>query len=127
MVPTIWKKKFEELQKLVAIAPKYPKADFALGKALLKKGDLQGAVTHLQTAVAADAKSGEAHYQLGLALSRSGRKAEGAAAMAKSRELNADNQRQQAANLDLREGRALLEAGGQNRRSVNPVQTRSGR
>jgi tetratricopeptide (TPR) repeat protein len=105
-------KEIEELQKLVAIAPKYPKAEFALGKALLKKGDLQGAVTHLQAAVGADAKSGEAQYQLGLALSRAGRKVEGTAAMAKSRELNADNQRQQAANLDLREGRTLLEANG---------------
>ncbi len=110
--PDNLQKEIEELQKLVAIAPKYPKADFALGKALLKKGDLQGAITHLQAAVEADAKSGEAQYQLGLALSRAGRKAEGAAAMAKSRELNADNQRQQSANLDLREGRALLEESG---------------
>jgi len=112
-------KEIEELQKLLAIAPNYPKADFALGKALLKKGDLEGAVTHLQTAVAADPKSGEAQYQLGLALSRAGGKAEGAAAMAKSRELNAENQRQQASNLDLREGRALLETGGKTDEALN--------
>jgi tetratricopeptide (TPR) repeat protein len=105
-------KEIAELQKLLAIEPKYPRAEFALGKALLKAGNAAEAVSHLQSAVARDQKSGEAYYQLALALSRVGRKQEGATAMAKSRELVAQSQREQTANLDLREGRALLETGG---------------
>jgi tetratricopeptide (TPR) repeat protein len=100
-----------QLQKLLTTNPKYPRAEFTLGKALLKTGKLEEAVKHLQTAVADDPKFGEAYYQLGLALSRSGRKTEGSEAMAKSREYLAANERDQMADLELREGRALLEAG----------------
>jgi len=104
-------KEIEELQKLLAIDPKFSRAEFALGKALLKTGKIDEAITHLQTAVANDPKSGEAYYQLGLALSRAGRKQEGAEAIAKSREYLAAKERDETANLDLREGRAALEAG----------------
>jgi len=104
-------KEITELEKLLAIDPKFPRAEFALGKALLKTGKIDDAITHLQIAVAHDPKSGEAYYQLGLALSRAGRKQEGAEAIAKSREYLAAKERDETANLDLREGRAALEAG----------------
>jgi tetratricopeptide (TPR) repeat protein len=104
-------KEIAELQKLLAIDPKFPRTEFALGKALLKTGKINDAIAHLQTAVANDPKSGEAYYQLGLALSRAGRKQEGAEAIAKSREYLAAKERDETANLDLREGRAALEAG----------------
>ena len=104
-------KEIAELEKLLAIDPKFPRTEFALGKALLKTGKINDAIAHLQAAVANDPKSGEAYYQLGLALSRAGRKQEGAEAIAKSREYLAAKERDETANLDLREGRAALEAG----------------
>ena len=55
--------------------------------------------------------SGEAHYQLGLALSRAGRRDEAAAELKKGRELVAADDRIQNANLDIAEGRAALERG----------------
>ncbi|HEY3457813.1 MAG TPA: tetratricopeptide repeat protein, partial [Bryobacteraceae bacterium] len=104
-------KEIEQLRKLLAMDPKYPRAEFALGKALLKSGKIDEAIAHLQTAVANDPKAGEAFYQLGLALSRAGRKPEAAEAIAKSRQFLAAKERAETATLDLREGRAALEAG----------------
>jgi tetratricopeptide (TPR) repeat protein len=98
-------KEIAELEKLLAIEPKFPRAEFALGKALLKTGKIEDAIAHLRTAVANDSRSGEAYYQLGLALSRAGHKQEGAEAIAKSREYLAAKERDETANLDLREGR----------------------
>jgi tetratricopeptide (TPR) repeat protein len=55
--------------------------------------------------------SGEAHYQLGLALARAGRTGEAAAELRKGRELVAADERNQNANRDLAEGRAALDKG----------------
>jgi tetratricopeptide (TPR) repeat protein len=55
--------------------------------------------------------SGEANYQLGLALARAGRREEGAAAIEKGRALVAADDRTQNATLDMAEGRSALEQG----------------
>jgi tetratricopeptide (TPR) repeat protein len=55
--------------------------------------------------------SGEAHYQLGLALMRSGNQAEATAEVKKGRELSATDERNQNAELDISEGREALETG----------------
>ncbi|MBO0800778.1 MAG: tetratricopeptide repeat protein, partial [Blastocatellia bacterium] len=104
-------KEVEELKQVLAAEPKYPHAEFALGKALLKSGSADEAVTHLQTAVKNEPNFGQAYYQFGLALARVGRKAESAEAIQKSRQLASTGERQENANLDLRQGRAALEAG----------------
>jgi tetratricopeptide (TPR) repeat protein len=102
-------KAVEQLRKLLAMDAKYPRAEFALGRALLRQGRLPEAVAHLQAAVTQEPGSGEARYQLGLALSRAGRKAEGAAEIQKSREIIAAGENQQAASLDVAEARAALD------------------
>ena len=65
----------------------------------------------LQNAVTLEPESGEAHYQLGLALVRAGRKEEGAAQLKKGRELVAAGDRKQNAMLDITDGRPALERG----------------
>ena len=99
-------------RKLLAQEPDYPRADFALGKALLRKGAVPGAVTHLERAALREPQFGEAQYQLGLALSRAGRKEEGAKRLQQGRESIAAAQREQTALLDINEGKTAL-AGGQ--------------
>src|SRR5262249_16926960 len=74
-------------------------------------GKVPEAVPELQEATRLDPQSGEAHYQLGLALARAGRKDEGAAEVQKGRELSAADDRTQNANLDISEGREALAKG----------------
>jgi tetratricopeptide (TPR) repeat protein len=100
-----------ELGKLIALQADYPRAEFALGKALLRKGSVAEAIQHLETAAKADPQFGEAQYQLGLALSRAGRAAEGAKWLKQGRELIANSQRDQTVLLDLSEGKRALEKG----------------
>jgi superkiller protein 3 len=104
-------REIEQLQKLLAIQAGYPRADFALGKALLRKGAVADAVTHLERAAQLDPQFGEAQYQLGLALSRAGRAEEAAASLKKGRELIASSQRDQDILIDVAEGKAALEKG----------------
>jgi tetratricopeptide (TPR) repeat protein len=104
-------KEIETLRKLMAMDADFPRAEFALGKALLRKGAVPEALEHLERAVQAEPQFGEAHYQLGLALSRSGRRDEAAAVLKKSRELIAASQKDQSLILDLREGREALDKG----------------
>jgi tetratricopeptide (TPR) repeat protein len=68
------------------------------------------AIAALQEATRLEPSSGEAHYQLGLALSRAGRKEDAAAALKKGRELVAEEDKRQHARLDLAEARTA--AGG---------------
>ena len=103
------KKEIEHLEKVIELAPDFPRAHLALGKALLQEGKAADAVTALQTAVKLAPDSGEANYQLGLALVRAGRKEEAAAQLKKGRDLVAAGDRAQNAMLDVADGRAALE------------------
>jgi tetratricopeptide (TPR) repeat protein len=101
----------DQLRKLLAAETKYPRAEFVLGRVLLRQGNVSAAIEHLQTAVLQEPEFGEARYQLGLALSRAGRKQEGAAEAQKGRDLIAANEGRQAAALDVAEANAALERG----------------
>ena len=103
------RKEIEHLEKVIELAPDFPRAHLALGKALLQEGKAAEAVTALQTAVKLAPDSGEANYQLGLALVRAGRKEEAAAQLKKGRDLVAADDRAQNALLDVADGRAALE------------------
>jgi tetratricopeptide (TPR) repeat protein len=102
-------KEIEHLEKVIELAPDFPRAHLALGKALLQEGKAADAVAALQNAVKLAPDSGEANYQLGLALVRAGRKEEAAAQLKKGRDLVAADDRAQNAVLDLADGRAALE------------------
>ena len=103
------RKEIEHLEKVIELAPDFPRAHLALGKALLQEGKAPEAVAALQNAVKLDPESGEASYQLGLALVRAGRKEEAAAHLKKGRDLVAAGDRAQNALLDVADGRAALE------------------
>ena len=103
------RKEIEHLEKVIELAPDFPRAHLALGKALLQEGKAADAVTALQNAVKLAPDSGEANYQLGLALVRAGRKEEAAAQLKKGRDLVAADDRAQNALLDVADGRAALE------------------
>src|SRR5262249_15594826 len=105
------RKAAEQLRKVLAADPKYPRAAFILGRMLMRQGDAAGAFEHLRAAVASEPEFGEARYQLGLALSRMGRAEEAAAEIRKSRELITAAEGEQAAALDLAEAKAALDAG----------------
>jgi tetratricopeptide (TPR) repeat protein len=104
-------KELEELKKVLAATPDFPRAHVALGRVLLTQRNLPEAIEHLQRAIQLDPSLGEAHYQLGLALSRAGRKSEAAPELQKGRELVEERERTQNLALDLSEGRAALERG----------------
>jgi tetratricopeptide (TPR) repeat protein len=101
----------EQLRKLLAAEPAYPRAEFALGRFLLRQAKAAEAVDHLRRAVEQNPESGEARYQLGLALSRSGHPDEGAAEIRKSRELITASENREAAALDLAEAKAAIGKG----------------
>jgi tetratricopeptide (TPR) repeat protein len=104
-------KEIAHLEKVIEMAPDFPRAHLAFGKALLQDGKAAEAVAALQNAVKLEPESGEANYQLGLALVRAGRREEGAAQLKKGRELVAANDRTQNALLDIADGRAALDRG----------------
>jgi tetratricopeptide (TPR) repeat protein len=107
-------KEIAQLTKVIEMAPDFPRAHLALGKALLQDGKATEAVAALQNAVKLEPEgplSGEANYQLGLALVRAGRKEEGAAQLKKGRELVAAGDRARNALLDVADGRAALDRG----------------
>jgi tetratricopeptide (TPR) repeat protein len=104
-------KEIQQLRKVIALSPNFAKAHLALGKAVLRDGQILEAIRELQEATKLNPQSGEAHYQLGLALARAGRKDEGAAEVQKGRELSAADDRIQNANLDISEGLEALDKG----------------
>jgi tetratricopeptide (TPR) repeat protein len=104
-------KQIEQLRKIISIAPDFARAHLALGKAMLHEGKTSDAIVELRDATRLDPTSGEAHYQLGLALARSGQQQEGAAEVKKGRELSGADERNQNAELDISEGRATLQKG----------------
>ena len=101
-------KEIEQLRKVVELSPTFARAHLALGKALLRDGSVPEAIQELREAARLEPQRGEAHYQLGLALARAGRQDEAAPVLQKGRELVAEDERKQTANLDLAEGRAAL-------------------
>ena len=105
------RKEIEYLEKVIEMAPDFPRAHLALGKALLQDGKATDAVAALQNAVKMEPEGGEANYQLGLALVRAGRREEGAAQIKKGRDLVAAGDRAQNAQLDIADGRAALDRG----------------
>ncbi len=104
-------REIELLEKVIGMAPDFPRAHLALGKALLQEGKAPDAVAALQSAVKLEPESGEANYQLGLALVRAGRKEEAAAQLKRGRDLVAAGDRAQNAMLDVADGRAALDRG----------------
>ena len=60
------RKEIEHLMKVIEMAPDFPRAHLALGKALLQDGKATDAVAALQNAVKLEPEGGEANYQLGL-------------------------------------------------------------
>ena len=104
-------KQIEQLRKIISIAPDFARAHLALGKAMLHEAKVSDAIVELRDATRLDPTSGEAHYQLGLALARSGQQQEGAAEVKKGRELSATDERNQNAELDISEGRTTLQKG----------------
>jgi superkiller protein 3 len=101
----------EQLNKVLAMDARYPRAEFALGRNLLRQGKVAEAVEHLERAVEQEPEYGEAHYQYGLALSRAGKRDEGAAEIQKSRQLIAASEKEQASRLDLAEAKTAIDAG----------------
>jgi tetratricopeptide (TPR) repeat protein len=99
------------LRDLLAAEPEYPRAEFALGRLLLRTGKVAEAVGHLERAVHQDPEFGEAHYQYGLALSRAGHRDEGTAEITKGRELITAGENRQAAALDLTAAKVALQKG----------------
>ena len=104
-------KEVEQLRKVVELAPTFARARLALGKALLREGNVQEAIGELQEAVRLEPRRGDAHYQLGLALARAGRQEEAAPVLQKGRQLVAEDERNQTASLDVAEGRSALQGG----------------
>src|SRR5262249_18254423 len=104
-------KEIDQLQKVIALDPNFARAHLALGKALLRDGKVDGAVSELREATRLDPQGGDAHYQLGLALVRAGKREEAAAEVQKGHDLASADERAENVNLDLSEGRAALERG----------------
>jgi len=104
-------KAVEQLQKLMAADARYPRAEYAIGRALLRERKVDEAVGHLRKAVEQEPDFGEARYQLGLALSRAGKAEDGAAEIRRSREIIAAGEEQQNLSLDLADAKSALERG----------------
>jgi tetratricopeptide (TPR) repeat protein len=104
-------KQIVQLRKIISIAPDFARAHLSLGKALLHEAKVSDALAEFRDATRLDPTSGEAHYQLGLALARSGQQQEGAAEVTRGRELSSADERNQNAELDISEGRSALQKG----------------
>src|SRR5262249_53216502 len=104
-------KELEQLRKVIGLDPNFARAHLALGKALLRDGNVSEAVTELQEATRLDPQGGDGHYQLGLALMRAGRKEEAAVEVQKGHDLAATDERAKNVNMDIAEGRAALDHG----------------
>jgi len=78
-----------EVNVVLKARPQHVKANIAMGDVLLKKGDLDAAMARYESAIAADAKSGPAHYKLLTVLTRLHQTERAAQERALGAELNA--------------------------------------
>ena len=70
-----------------SVRPDFADAHFELGNALLKQGDVRGAVESLELAAKLAPGEARVHYQLGRAYVAAGRQAEGEAQLETARQL----------------------------------------
>ena len=78
-----------ELNLVLKARPQHAKANIAMGDVLLQKGDLAAAMARYESAIAADGKSGPAHYKLSTVLTRLRQTERAAQERALGAELNA--------------------------------------
>ncbi|MBM3728153.1 MAG: tetratricopeptide repeat protein [Acidobacteria bacterium] len=100
-----------QLRKLHGEQPDDARINFALGRALLRKGLVPEAIQRLERAVQINPAYGEAQYQLGLALARAGRHEEASRTLKEARAKLDAGKLEQTIVLDLNEAKAAYEAG----------------
>jgi len=75
------------MREVIQAKPDFGNARFELGNALLKKGDIKGAVESLEMAAKLEPGQAYVHYQLGRAYIAAGRAAEGESQLEISKQL----------------------------------------
>ena len=95
----------------VRIAPESAEARLFAGKGLLREGDVSGAVEQLESATLADPSLVEAHHHLGVALRKLGRQEDASNEFKNAESLREAQHASIAANIQLSEVSAKLEAG----------------
>jgi len=75
------------MREVIQARPDFGNAYFELGKALMQKGDIKGAVESLEKAAALENGQAHVHYQLGRAYVAAGRQTEGEKQLEISRQL----------------------------------------
>jgi Flp pilus assembly protein TadD len=75
------------MREVIQLNPDFADARYELGKALLQKGDVKGAMESLEIAAKLDPDKPHVHYQLGRAYLAAGRKAEGDSQLEISKQL----------------------------------------
>jgi Flp pilus assembly protein TadD len=75
------------MREVILQRPELADAHYELGKALLKAGDLKGAIESLEAAAKLEPAKAHIHYQLGRAYLAAGRKSDGDGQIEISRQL----------------------------------------
>lgn len=88
-----WKDPFTLFSRVLAVAGPVPLAHNHLGSALFAKGEIDAAIEHFRTALAADPNYADSHNNLGTALCRKGQRDEGIAHFREALRLNPNNAR----------------------------------
>jgi tetratricopeptide (TPR) repeat protein len=63
-------------QQVIASYPEHASAQYEMGKILLERGDIKGAIEHLEAAARLNSKADFVHYQLQMAYRKDGRTAD---------------------------------------------------
>jgi tetratricopeptide (TPR) repeat protein len=96
---------------VITIDPQSWRGEYELGKALVSRKSYNEAITHLQKALRLNPELGEAHYQLSLALGRTGQASESARELEISRRLIAQDERTKIAGTTLTRAEEALQKG----------------
>jgi cytochrome c-type biogenesis protein CcmH/NrfG len=80
------------IREVLQAQPEHAEARYTLGKALLQRGDIVGAIENLERASKLEPEKPEVHYQLGQAYLAAGRKTEGKSQIDISKQLRSRNQ-----------------------------------